>query len=179
MARKKGKELKIKSSYTVSPSTSGEDHFTFQCFLHSVAGKNVFTEHLTKQVFCPLLFSSKLSVMNESAFYQSWEENLHILAGSHITLRSVVGPSHPHWEIPLTLRKQLPSKGCGIRRWKCICNISFLEGKKEMSSRNSLKKVLKGFIWLMLTNSWTKQIGFKWRSWTRSPADLRETTGKG
>lgn len=57
--KKSGKELKIKSNSTVSPSTNGEDHFTFQP-LRFISGKNVFTEHLTKQVFCPLLFNSKL-----------------------------------------------------------------------------------------------------------------------
>lgn len=45
--------------------------------------------------------------------------------------------------------------------------------------RNSLKKVLEGFIWLMLTNPLLKQMGFKWRSWRHSPVDLRGTTGQG
>lgn len=67
MAKKIGSELKIKSSYTVNPSRSSKDHFTFQHLLHFVAGKNLFTEHLTKQVFCPLLLDSQLPVMDDSA----------------------------------------------------------------------------------------------------------------
>lgn len=53
MAKKRGRELKIKSSYTVNPGRNSEDHFTFQHLLHSVAGKKMFPEHLTQQIFAP------------------------------------------------------------------------------------------------------------------------------
>lgn len=132
--KKRGRELKIKSSYTVNPSRSSEDHFTFQHLLHFVAGKNLFTEHLTNAGFLPLAtrlpapwkrngwFSMRVELGGEFA-HLDWEPYDAEERGCPLT--STRGNTTGSEEV-------VASNSCGIKKWKDIHGISFLEGKRGL-----------------------------------------------